>query len=204
LLSFKLLSSRKRFWGAMRWEWGKLESLSKRCGEGSDRRWCSCAWMKLRVRWRDNEETTATAVAAAAVACAMRAAHRVGMGEKLGGKKNANSLCIDEGNTPERPYAPKRPSITRSVVQRHVFFKFFFYLKGFAFFSIFLALISHYFSLNSPTFPFCPKIADNGTLSHVVQITVTVVYLYNYCHNITIQVYITYIAENCLRAVLWW
>jgi len=42
--------------------------------------------MKLRVRWRDNEETTATAVAAAA-ACAMRAAHRVGMGEKLGGKK---------------------------------------------------------------------------------------------------------------------
>jgi len=38
--------------------------------------------MKLRVRWRDNDETTATAVAAAA-ACAMRAAHRVGMGEKL-------------------------------------------------------------------------------------------------------------------------
>jgi len=155
---------------------GKLESLSKRCGEDNDRRWCSCAWMKLRVRWRDNEETTATAVAAAA-ACAMRAAHRVGMGEKLG-EKNANSLCIDAGNTPERPYILKRPSIVRSVVQRHVFFYFFFLFKRVCVF--FLYFLHQFLSLSlSPSF--CPKVANNGALSQRVQITVTVMYLYNGC-----------------------
>lgn len=80
----------------------------------------------------DGEETTATAVAAAAE-CAMRATHRVGDGRKIRRKKNANSLCIDAGNTPERPYILKRPSIARSVVQKQVFFLF----KGVCFFLYF-------------------------------------------------------------------
>lgn len=57
-------------------------------------------------------------------------------GRKIRRKKNTNYLCTDVGNTLERPYVLKRPSIMRSVVQKHVFKKKFLFKRVCVFFYI--------------------------------------------------------------------